>query len=52
MTLTPTDLLWPPYDSPAALPAIEAVPLRERGLPATAYATLLRAARLCPTARP
>ncbi|WP_405884015.1 acyl-CoA synthetase [Streptomyces sp. NBC_01136] len=48
MTFTPTDLLWPPYDSPADLPAIEAVPLRERGLPATTYDTLLRAARLWP----
>ncbi|MEU1600145.1 acyl-CoA synthetase [Streptomyces sp. NPDC005708] len=48
MTLTPTDLLWPAYDSPADLPAIEAVPLHERGLPATTYDTLLRAARLWP----
>ncbi|MET8538186.1 acyl-CoA synthetase [Streptomyces sp. NPDC005065] len=48
MTLTPTDLLWPDCDSPADLPAIEAVPLHERGLPATTYDTLLRAARLWP----
>ncbi|MGW2937153.1 acyl-CoA synthetase [Streptomyces sp. NPDC055722] len=48
MTLTPIDLLWPTYDSPADLPAIEAVPLHERGLPATTYDTLLRAARLWP----
>jgi len=48
VTLTPTDLLWPAHDSPADLPAIEAVPLHERGLPATTYDTLLRAARLWP----
>ncbi|MFF3468297.1 acyl-CoA synthetase [Streptomyces sp. NPDC002619] len=48
MTLTPTDLLWPAHDNPADLPAIEAVPLHERGLPATTYDALLRAARLWP----
>ncbi|HXV94453.1 MAG TPA: hypothetical protein VD813_14200 [Pseudonocardia sp.] len=32
---------------PADLPAIEAVPLRERGLPATTFALLPRAADLC-----
>ncbi|MGI8332144.1 acyl-CoA synthetase [Actinomadura scrupuli] len=48
MTPTPTGLLWPAYDGPADLPAIEAVPLHERGLPATTYDTLQRAARLWP----
>ncbi|MET8809186.1 acyl-CoA synthetase [Streptomyces sp. NPDC004546] len=48
MTHTPTDLLWPAHDSPADLAAIEAVPLPERGLPATTYDALLRAARLWP----
>ncbi|WP_028804940.1 acyl-CoA synthetase [Streptomyces sp. 142MFCol3.1] len=48
MTLTPTDLLWPAPDSSADLSAIEAVPLHERGLPATTYDALLRAARLWP----
>ncbi|MGW5430876.1 AMP-binding protein [Streptomyces sp. NPDC004059] len=48
MTRTPTDLLWPAPDSSADLSAIEAVPLHERGLPATTYDTLLRAARLWP----
>ncbi|WP_042366469.1 acyl-CoA synthetase [Streptacidiphilus neutrinimicus] len=49
MTLTPaTDLLWPACTSPADLTAIEAVPLDERGLPATTYDAVLRAARLWP----
>ncbi|KNE83679.1 MULTISPECIES: acyl-CoA synthetase [Streptomyces] len=48
MTLPPTDLLWPASDSPADPAAIEAVPLHERGLPATTYDALLRAARLWP----
>ncbi|MET7729406.1 AMP-binding protein [Streptomyces mirabilis] len=48
MTLTPTDLLWPTCDRPADLTAIEAVPLHERGLPATTYEALLRATRLWP----
>ncbi|MFI6357082.1 acyl-CoA synthetase [Streptomyces sp. NPDC050743] len=48
MTRTPPDLLWPAHDNPADLAAIEAVPLPERGLPATTYDALLRAARLWP----
>ncbi|MFH7340737.1 acyl-CoA synthetase [Streptomyces sp. KHY 26] len=48
MTPTSTDLLWPAHDSPADLTAIEAVPLHERGLPATTYDALLHAARLWP----
>ncbi|MEU4682283.1 acyl-CoA synthetase [Streptomyces xinghaiensis] len=48
MTLTPTDLLWPAFGSPADPAAIEAVPLHERGLPATTYEALLGAARLWP----
>jgi len=42
------DLLWPTYDSPADLSVIEAVPLSERGLPATTYDVLCRAASLWP----
>ncbi|PBC71070.1 fatty-acyl-CoA synthase [Streptomyces sp. TLI_235] len=39
-----TPLLWPAYETPADLTAVEAVPLSERGLPGTTYETLLRAA--------
>lgn len=42
------DLLWPRYTEPGDLPAIEAVPLAERGLPESTYALLARAARLWP----
>ncbi len=42
------DLLWPSYDGPDDLAAIEAVPLAERGLPATTYDALRRAAELWP----
>ncbi|MFZ1285598.1 MAG: acyl-CoA synthetase [Candidatus Phosphoribacter sp.] len=44
-----TDRLWPTYDGPDDLAAIEAVPLRDRGLPDTAYDLLVRAAALWPT---
>jgi len=40
------DLLWPRCAGPADLPAIEAVPLADRGLPESTYALLARAARL------
>jgi len=43
-----SDLLWPAYDGPGDLAAIEAVPLAERGLPATTYDLLVRAAELWP----
>ena len=39
-----TDLLWPPSSSPEDLAAIEAVPLADRGLPASTYALLSRSA--------
>ena len=39
-----TDLLWPAYDGPDDLAAIEAVPLTDRGLPATTYDIVTRAA--------
>ena len=39
-----TDLLWPAYDGPDDLAAIEAVPLADRGLPATTYDIVTRAA--------
>jgi fatty-acyl-CoA synthase len=42
------DLLWPRYDRPSDLAAIEAVPLAERGLPGTTYELLVRAADLWP----
>ena len=41
-------LLWPVCTSPADLPEIERVPLAERGLPASTYAALVRAAELWP----
>lgn len=40
--------LWPRYDSPADLPAIEATPLEDRGLPPTTFHALTRAAQLWP----
>ncbi|MEV5713028.1 acyl-CoA synthetase [Amycolatopsis mediterranei] len=43
-----SDLLWPQYDSPADLAAIEAVPLADRGLPESTYALLVRAAARWP----
>ena len=43
-----SDLLWPTYDEPGDLAAIEAVPLADRGLPGTTYELLVRAARLWP----
>ena len=42
------NLLWPTYDGPGDLAAIEAVPLTERGLPGTTYELLVRAADLWP----
>jgi acyl-CoA synthetase (AMP-forming)/AMP-acid ligase II len=42
------DLLWPTYDRPRDLAAIEDVPLADRGLPGTTYELLVRAARLRP----
>jgi len=39
-----TDLLWPAYDGPGDLAAIEEVPLADRGLPATTYHVVTRAA--------
>ncbi|MDR3663255.1 MAG: acyl-CoA synthetase [Mycobacterium sp.] len=41
-------LLWPPCSTPDDLSKIEATPLRERGLPASTYDIVLRAARLWP----
>jgi len=42
------DLLWPTYDGPGDVAAIEAVPLADRGLPGTTYELLVRAADLWP----
>jgi fatty-acyl-CoA synthase len=42
------DLLWPDYAGPDDLAAIEAVPLEARGLPASTYALLARAATTWP----
>jgi fatty-acyl-CoA synthase len=47
-TGTGDDLLWPPYEAPSDLAAIEAVPLAARGLPESTYALLTRAARRWP----
>ena len=43
-----SDLLWPVFDGPDDLAAIEAVPLADRGLPGTTYDLLARAAALWP----
>ncbi|MEU8547769.1 acyl-CoA synthetase [Streptomyces roseoverticillatus] len=43
-----SELLWPHYAAPSDLAAIEAVPLEARGLPASTYDLLARAARLWP----
>jgi acyl-CoA synthetase (AMP-forming)/AMP-acid ligase II len=42
------DLLWPTYDGPGDLAAIEAVPLADRDLPGTTYELLVRAASRWP----
>ena len=42
------ELLWPAACGPVDLAAIEAVPLSERGLPASSYNILTRAATLWP----
>ena len=42
------DLLWPTYDGPGDLAALEAVPLADRGLPGTTYELITRAAGLWP----
>lgn len=41
-------LMWPAYADPSDLAQVEAVPLDQRGLPATTYETLVRAANLWP----
>lgn len=45
-----SDVLWPAYGDPSDLERIEAVPLAERGLPATTYELLRRAASRWPDA--
>jgi fatty-acyl-CoA synthase len=42
------DLLWPTYDGPGDLAAIESIPLTDRGLPGTTYELLVRASGLWP----
>jgi fatty-acyl-CoA synthase len=42
------DMLWPAAQSPGDVAAIEAVPLDRRGLPASTYGIVLRAAQLWP----
>ncbi|MGW4213779.1 acyl-CoA synthetase [Lentzea sp. NPDC004789] len=42
------NLLWPEYSAPSDIAAIEAVPLAARGLPASTYALLARAATTWP----
>ena len=44
------DSLWPRYTGPDDLPAVESVPLHERGLPSSTYGILERAAHLWPDA--
>ncbi|MDQ0845597.1 AMP-binding protein [Streptomyces sp. V1I6] len=43
-----SDLLWPAYDQPGALTAIESIALEDRGLPGSTYDVLARAAALWP----
>lgn len=45
------ELLWPRYESPADLEAIESIPLEARGLPESTYALLVRAATRWPQRR-
>jgi fatty-acyl-CoA synthase len=45
---TRNDLLWPSFDGPDDLAAVEEVPLTERGLPASTYEFVTRAAALWP----
>ena len=42
------DLLWPSFEGPDDLAAVEQIPLSERGLPATTYELVTRAADLWP----
>ena len=42
------DLLWPSFSGPSQLAAIERVPLGDRGLPASTYELVRRAAELWP----
>ncbi|WHU46300.1 acyl-CoA synthetase [Gordonia sp. L191] len=45
---TSNTALWPRYDNPGDLAEIESIPLDERGLPATTFDALVRAATLWP----
>ncbi|MGB8875175.1 MAG: AMP-binding protein, partial [Solirubrobacteraceae bacterium] len=45
---TENELLWPSFHGPSDLAAVERVPLSERGLPATTYELVRRAAELWP----
>lgn len=47
-TSTDTAMTWPRYDQPDDLAAIEATPLADRGLPASSYELLRRAAEQWP----
>ena len=45
---TKNELLWPCFQEPSDLAAVERVPLSERGLPASTYELVRRAAELWP----
>ena len=45
---TENELLWPSLDGPSDLAAVERVPLSERGLPASTYELVRRAAEMWP----
>ena len=47
-TSTPTTELWPSFSGPSQLAAIERVRLSDRGLPASTYELVRRAAELWP----
>ena len=46
------DLLWPACNGPDDLARIEEIPLADRGLPASTYEVVTRAASCGPTVRP
>ena len=49
---TENELLWPSSHGPSDLAEVERVPLSERGLPASTYELVRRAAELGPTGGP
>lgn len=48
MTAPTSELLWPAFEGPEDLAVVERIPLADRGLPASSFAALERAASLWP----